>query len=500
LPKFAPDDLLRLEEEALERELLLQLELQMREISTRKIEHEVADLAPPEPMQPIKLPAPFPGKQTKFLECEADIVIYGGAAGGGKSYGLLLDAARYANVTGYVATIFRRTLAQVKQQGGIWEKSAPLYATTGAVSNSSLHRWMWTDSHATVGFAGLEMEDSKYNYQGAEFAYLGFDEGTHFSKGQVIYLISRARTTCGVKPRIRLTVNPDPDSWVCDFIAWWIDQDTGYAISERDGVIRWVITHNDQFAWFDTKKQAVKFLEERGIKDAEKLPKSATFILSMLEDNPVLDATDYRANLMLQGSVDQERLLKGNWKIRPAAGLVFPRDKIRIVDVAPSPRVRTTRFWDFGGTSDYTASLKMSLLEDGRFLIEDASNDISSSLTNDQLLMNKARADGAGVRVGIPQDPAEAGKTLAKNRVSSLAGYDVVVHRPSANKVVRSAPFAAQWQAENVLMLHADWNPVVLNQYDGFPDGKFDDLVDAGADAFNDLTKHKPHRPGSRVS
>jgi predicted phage terminase large subunit-like protein len=499
LPKFAPDDLLKLEEETQERELLLQLELQMREISTRKIEHEVADLAPPEPMQPIKLPAPFPGKQTKFLECEADIVIYGGAAGGGKSVGLLLDAAKYAHITGYAATIFRRTLVQVKQQGGIWEQSGILFSATGAKSNSSLHRWIW-ESNSSVGFAGLEAEDSKYNYQGASLAYLGFDEGTHFSKGQFVYMITRARTTCGVKARVRMTVNPDPDSWVADFISWWINQDTGYAIPERDGVIRWVVHYQDQWYWFDTRNQAVRFLETQNVKDAEKLPKSATFILSMLEDNPVLDATDYRANLMLSGSVEAERLLKGNWKIRPAAGLVFPRDKIRIVDIAPSPRVRTTRFWDFGGTSDYTASLKMSLLEDGRFLIEDASNDISSSLTNDQLLINKARADGVGVRVGIPQDPGEAGKTLAKNRVSSLAGYDVVVHRPSANKVVRSAPFAAQWQAENVLMLRADWNSVVLNQYDGFPDGKFDDLVDAGADAFNDLTKHKPHRPGSRVS
>lgn len=473
----------------------------MREIETRKLEHEVADIAESaEPMPPIKLPAPFPGKQTQFLECEADIVIYGGAAGGGKSFGLLLDAARYAHITGYVATIFRRTLVQVKQQGGIWEKSAPLYASTGATPNSSLHRWVWAESRANVGFAGMEAEDTKYNYQGAEFAYLGFDEGTHFSKGQVTYLISRARTTCGVAPRIRLTVNPDPDSWVCEFIAWWINQDTGYAIPERDGVIRWMVVYNDDWVWFDTRKQAVKFLEERDIKDAEKAPKSVTFILSMLEDNPILDATTYRSNLMMQGTVDAERLLKGNWKIRPAAGLVFPRTKIKIVDVAPSKVVATVRAWDFGGSSDYTSSMKISRLEDGRFLIEDASNDISSSLTNDQLLLNKARADGVEVQVSIPKDPAEAGKTLAKNRVASLAGFDVSLSVPSANKVIRSAPFAAQWQAENVLMLRGEWNNTVINQYDQFPNGTFDDLVDAGADGFNKLTKHVPKRSGSRVS
>src|SRR5436305_14925946 len=68
-----------------------------------------------------------------------------------------------------------------------------------------------------------------------------FDELTHFTAHQFFYMVSRNRSTCGVRPYIRATCNPDADSWVADFLAWWIDPQTGLPIPERAGVLRYYI-------------------------------------------------------------------------------------------------------------------------------------------------------------------------------------------------------------------------------------------------------------------
>ena len=89
---------------------------------------------------------------------------------------------------------------------------------------------------------------------------------------------------------MRATCNPDADSWVAELVKWWINQDTGYPIHERSGVIRWFIREDGQLRWFDTKKQAARHLVKGGLDPAKavKQPKSFTFIPAKLEDNPVL--------------------------------------------------------------------------------------------------------------------------------------------------------------------------------------------------------------------
>ena len=65
-------------------------------------------------------------------------------------------------------------------------------------------------------------------------------------------MLSRNRSTCGVKPYIRGTTNPDADSWVAPFIQWYWDADTGYPIPERSGVIRYFTRLGDEIIWGDT--------------------------------------------------------------------------------------------------------------------------------------------------------------------------------------------------------------------------------------------------------
>lgn len=252
--------------------------------------------------------APHPGPQTKFLASNADIAIYGGAAGGGKTFALVLEPLRHVHIPGFQAVIFRRTAEQVRTAGGLWDESSGLYPLTGGRGREHTLDWRWK-SGAVVRFEQLQHEQTKFQYQGAQIALEGWDELTHFTETQFFYLLSRNRSVCGVKPYVRATCNPDARSWVAKFISWWIDQDTGYAIPERSGVKRWFIRDSDRLEWSDSRAELLE-------RHPKQQPKSATFIPAKLEDNPTLLRTDpnYRTNLMLLPRVERERLLGGNWK------------------------------------------------------------------------------------------------------------------------------------------------------------------------------------------
>ena len=285
---------------------------------------------------------PQAGPQTTFLASPADIAIYGGAAGGGKTWALLFEPIRHIGRAGFSAAIFRRNAVQVRNPGGLWDESMKVYPDLGGKPLQQPLEWTFPSS-ARIKFSHLEHESSVLDWQGAQISLLCFDELTHFSRAQFFYMLSRNRSVCGVRPYVRATCNPDADSWVADFISWWIDPATGMAIPERSGRIRWMCRLGDKIYWADTK-EALEV--EHG---AECAPKSVTFITSSLFDNKILMEADpgYLANLKALPLVERERLLGGNWKIRPAAGLFFQRSWVQVVDKAPAD-LRMLRYWDFG--------------------------------------------------------------------------------------------------------------------------------------------------------
>lgn len=153
-----------------------------------------------------------------------------------------------------------------------------------------------------------------------------FDELTHFSETVFFYLLSRNRSTCGVKPYMRATCNPDPDSWVAKFIEWWIDQDTGFPIKERSGKLRYFIKDSDKYVWGDSKDEVLAkvkhitgpLLEAEPTTNPHDLVKSVTFIPGLIYENVELLRKDpgYLGNLMAQDEETKAQLLDGNWKIR----------------------------------------------------------------------------------------------------------------------------------------------------------------------------------------
>jgi predicted phage terminase large subunit-like protein len=431
--------------------------------------------------------------QERFLTSPADIAIYGGAAGGGKSYALLMEPIRHYHRPEFYGVIFRRQATQIKNEGGLWDESEQFYPHLSAVG--SRHQLLWGfPSGARLRFAHLEYEQDKYGWMGAQVAFIGFDELTHFTEGQFWYLLSRNRSTCGVKPYLRATCNPDPDSFVADLVKWWIDQQTGFAIPERAGVLRWFVRQGDELLWADSSAELVAQFGEGTY------PKSLTFVPASIHDNAVLLQKDpgYLANLMALPRIDRERLLKGNWLVRPTAGLFFKRSWLEIVPEAPA-NSNIIRYWDRAATEatagkdpDWTVGVRMSRAKNGIFYVEDVVRLRGTPAKVEEAICNTAAMDGKRVRIGIEKDPGQAGVAEASYYIRALAGYNVRAFPATKNKETRSRPVSAQCEAGNVKLVRAPWNEAFLRELENFPDGNHDDQVDATSGAFDALVSYRP--------
>ena len=443
---------------------------------------------------------PQEGAEEQFLKCNADIAFYGGAAGGGKSYALLLEPLYDVNNPGFGGVIFRRTTKQVTNEGSLWDTANDLYVPLGAVANNQALSLKFP-SGAKVAFAHMEHEKNRLDWQGSQVPFIGFDELTHFTWKQFSYLVSRNRSVSGAKSRIRATLNPDPDHWVRSFIDWYIGDD-GFAIKERSGVIRWFIIDGDDVMWADSKEELVR-------RFPNSLPKSFTFISSSVFDNKILLETDpaYLSNLQALPRVERARLLDGNWDIRPVAGSYFRRSDVEVVDALPQT-IKKVRAWDQAGSiaktdsddPDYTAGVHMVEGVDGFYYITDVERFRAEGSQVDKKIQNIASLDTKATRIRLAQDPGQAGKRQAKSQIKMLEGYAVRAKPVSGDKETRAKPLASQWEAGNVKILRGDWNDAFFKEMEAFPDGGHDDQVDAAADAYDELVsfagkKKAPKRP-----
>ena len=447
---------------------------------------------------------PQPGPQTAFMATPANVCIYGGAAGGGKSFGLLMSALRYKNVPGFGCTIFRRNFNQIFSQGGLWDESMKIYqGIRGADPKFARGQWWFRNQNggivSKVTFAHIERDEDVHKWQGSQICEIGFDELTHFSEKTFFYMLSRNRSTCGVEPFIRATCNPDADSWVAKFIEWWIDPDTGYPIPERSGKLRWFVRRDEILYWANTKQELWKQFDLKTPEEKAE-PRSVTFIMSKLEDNQDLLKVNpgYMANLKAMSVIERERLLHGNWKIKAAAGLFFKRSQVGdYLSFVPDDVIEWVRCWDLAATEKtengdpaFTSGVLMGKRKNGRYIVADVVNKQMSASDVRQTIKHTAQQDIAKykrVKIRLPKDPGQAGKEQAESYIKFLAGFNVVTVAETGSKEARAEPMAAQWQAGNFDVLTGAWNEEYLQQLENFPDSKFKDMVDASANAFTEL-------------
>lgn len=438
---------------------------------------------------------PQPGPQEMFLASSADIAIYGGAAGGGKTYGLTLEAMRHVDVEGFGAIVFRRLSNQLTGSGSIWQEAAGMYPIKGG--EPRLGEYMdWTfPSGATIEFSHLQQQKHIGSHLSKQYALIIWDQLEQFEEVMFWELFGRNRSTCGVTPYMRAACTPDPECFLYrndeGLIAWWIGPD-GYPIESRSGVVRWFVrAADDTLVWGDTKEE-VRRKAPQICDENPDAPVSLTFIGAKLEDNPALTLKDpsYLSKLLLLPRVQRERKLKGNWKIRASAGTMFRRSWYEIVDDRPKRPLVRVRAWDLAASDPtpanpdpaYTAGVCYSRDRDGTFFVEHVERQQIGSAGVERMMVNTARLDAEDYPMTIQamwQDPGGAGKYQRKRFSKLMARWSFHSEVARENKVTYAEPVSSQCEQGNVKLVRGPWNEAYIAEHEAFPDGSKKDQVDA---------------------
>lgn len=431
------------------------------------------------------------GPQESFLASPADIAIFGGGAGGGKTFGLLMEPLRHTDNKNFGGVIFRRTSPQIRNEGGLWDESTELYPLFSATPKESITGWVFP-SGSKIKFQHLEYEKNIYDHQGAQYPFIGFDELTHFTEKQFFYLLGRNRSTCGVRPYVRATCNPDPDSWVANFMSWWINQETGLAIPERSGKIRWFIRSDDKFLWADSKQE---ILELYG---ADRRPKSVTFIHASIYDNKILLAKDpdYIANLQALPTVERERLLGCNWKIRPTAGMYIQKSWFNIVQKPPSD-LEWHRFWDLAvsikTSADFTASIAGALDEHNNLYLKDMIHGKWKWPDTHRLLIKTCEQE-PDTPIGIEKAGQQGGFIDELYEDDELMNISIDAIVPDKDKLTRALPWIKRAEAGKVFLVEGSWVYGFLQEgYEFTGEGDtHDDQIDAVSGVYRMCSDYAP--------
>jgi hypothetical protein len=239
---------------------------------------------------------PNDGPQTDFLAASETDVLYGGAAGGGKSYAMLVDPLRFAHRGAHRALILRRSMPELRE---LIDKSRELYpkAFPGCKYKEVEKLWNFP-SGAKIEFGFLERDADVYRYQGQAYSWIGFDEITHqATEFSWNYLASRLRTTDPeIIPYMRCTANPGGVG------AHWVKK-----------------------RYIDPSPPNESFKGSDGL--------SRKFIPARLDDNPYL-ANDGRYEQMLKALPPTQRrqLLEGDWEVAEGAAFTEFDRNIHIID------------------------------------------------------------------------------------------------------------------------------------------------------------------------
>lgn len=292
-------------------------------------------------MEPNWVPITLYPKQRAFLELPHREALYGGAAGGGKSFALLAGALAHVNHPQWSALLIRRSRPDLTQRGGLMDIAHEWLTSTAAKWNHETSTWRFP-SGATLRFGYLESDKDRYQYQGGYYSFIGFDELTQHKEDNYLYVVgSRGRKTTDSPFDVvfRNTTNPGGDYHV------WVQErfvPEGFtSVKNADQIVYEVEALNE----------VTREMEHRA------------FVPADLEDNFALDREDYLRSLALLDPVTRAQLLEGDWIIRQK-GDVFPMwdEKYHVITWGEFERVIGSRHipesWTLGVGMDWGSTEK----------------------------------------------------------------------------------------------------------------------------------------------
>ncbi len=393
-------------------------------------------------------------KQAAFLALDCLDAFYGGAAGGGKSIALLIGALLYVHEKNYNAILLRDTMRNLSMPDSIMDLSHQWLTNTDAHWSGEKNRWIFP-SGASVGFGYLDDPKSHFNYQGAQFQYVGIDEAVNIRENQAKYLFSRLRKLKEVSIPIRFRCASNPPA------------------GEQIARGQWV------------KNRYV---------DPETRKKGIVFIPAKMQDNPFLDINSYKQSLSQLDIITRKQLEDGNWEIKQI-GNIFKREWFELVDILPTDR-KIIRYWDLAATEPsksnkepcYTSGAKLSVDKNNIIYIESIIRFRKEPQYTEQIIRQTADMDGKSVLIYMEQEPGSSGKnTIDHYRRNVLPEFAFYADKVTGSKFQRATPLSSQAEAGNVKIVKGYWNEDFFNEIELFPDGQFVDQIDSCSGAFNKL-------------
>ena len=247
----------------------------------------------------------------------------------GKSFMGLMRFLLYIEDPNFFGYVFRLNATDMKGGGGLFQTACRMFkAYDSRVKYTKQPMCIYFPSGATINFTGLDGESGMNAIQGIQISAAMLDEATHFSEEEVMWIISRLRTTANMSPCLWLTCNPDPSSFLCKWLESFYLHPRGTVLDgadiggrpnkEKDGIIRYYLRVGNEMVWGDTEKELIDKYSHSYPKDSDGnttcKPRTFSFISATCLDNPPLLAAnpDYISSLASLPRVTKERLLEGN--------------------------------------------------------------------------------------------------------------------------------------------------------------------------------------------